>query len=208
MLSKQTLKLIFSLFFTLHLSLSFGQTQEYALSRQDSALIHKYLNKAAGHENNQNLKEASRFLNDAAMIYWEHNHYDQSIKYFKKSLAFNKKLANENGIAMINSNLALINTDKKNYTEALRYFKNTLAVRKSNNEPIGIISAHINISVVLNNLEKHDEAVGHLLEALNEAREINDPDQMRACYGMLSETYQKAGNVEKSLYYYLVEKMI
>ena len=198
----QILKTVFVsilIFYTFSLS---SQTQEYALSRQDSALVNKYLDKAKEHEKNTNLKEASRFFNDAAMIYWEHNHYDTAIDLFKKSLVYNKQLGNENGIAMINSNLALINTDKRNYTEALKYFEKTLAVRKSNNELIGIISAHINIAVVLNNLHKPNEAVNHLLEALDAAREMNDADQMKACYGMLSETYEKAGNVEKSLYYY------
>jgi len=202
MFNSQTYKLIITTFFILHFISLSGQTQQLSLSRQDSAIIIEYLDKANQHESFNNIKEASRFINNAAMIYWEHNYYDESIRLFEKSLNFNKKLNNENGIAMINSNLALINTDKQNFEEALKYFEKTLAIRKSNNEVVGIISAHINISVVLNRLKKTDEAIKHLHEALNYAREMNDAGQMKSCYGMLSETYEKAGNVEKSLYYY------
>ena len=69
-------------------------------------------------------------------------------------------------------------------------------------EKIGIISAQINLSVVYNNLGRHDEAAQGLEEALSLAREMNDPVQMRSCYGLLSETYEKAGDLDKSLQYF------
>ena len=56
--------------------------------------------------------------------------------------------------------------------------------------------------MVLNNLERYTESASDLEEALSIARRMNDSNQMRSCYGMLSETYEKAGDVEKSLYYY------
>jgi serine phosphatase RsbU (regulator of sigma subunit) len=103
---------------------------------------------------------------------------------------------------MINSNLALVNTDMGNYEKALIYFEETLKLRIIKNEKGGIIAARINTSVVLNNLKRYDESIKHLLEALDIAREMNDYLQMRSCYGMLSETYEKKGDREKSTYYF------
>ena len=67
---------------------------------------------------------------------------------------------------------------------------------------LGIISALINMSVVHNNLKEYDKSVIKLTEALDIAREMNDAKQMFSCYGMLSETYEKKGDIENSIKYY------
>ncbi len=172
------------------------------LSRSDSGKIMTNDSLAKYYLAQGDYKEAARHLDENAMIYWKHNYFDQAIEYFKKSVALNNKIQNFDGIAKINTNLALIFTDKQQYDSALKYFEKTLAVRKAQNQKIGVISALINESVVLNKLGRYDESIDKLLEALSLAREINDIKQMRSCYGMLAETYQKAGDVEKSLYYY------
>ncbi|MDH5608907.1 MAG: HAMP domain-containing histidine kinase, partial [Cyclobacteriaceae bacterium] len=74
--------------------------------------------------------------------------------------------------------------------------------RKANKEQIGIISAQVNMSVVLNNLNRYNESVVLLKEALDLSREMQDMKQMRSVYGMLSETYEKMGDVEQSLVYF------
>ena len=185
----------------LFINISNAQTV-YSLSRQDSALLEKYNKKAEEFKQQQNFKESSRYLNKIAMIYWEHNYLQNALDYYKNSLQMNDKLGNRNAIAMINSNIALILADLKKYEEALKYFEQTFVVRKTKDEKIGMISALINMSVVLNNLKRYDESVAKLKLALDYAREINDTKQMRSCYGMLSETYQKAGDYEKSMYYF------
>ncbi len=172
------------------------------LSATDSGMILHNDSLADYYYNLQEYKEASSYLDKNAMIYWKHNYFDEAIKYFKKSIKYNEKLQNYDGIAKINTNLALIYTDKGLYDSAYNYFEKTLAVRKAQNQKVGVVSALINESVVLNKLKRYDESIAKLQEALSIARELNDIKQMRSCYGMLAETYQKAGNVEKSLYYY------
>ncbi len=180
---------------------SYAQTV-YPLSRNDSAMIVQYEKSYDEQIEKNSLKGASDFKNKSAMLYWELNHFDEAERFFLESLAINKKLANRNAIAMINNNLAMIYADKKDYQKSLDYFAETLLARRVGNEKTGIISALINQSVVYNKLEQYEPAIANLEEALDLAREMNDPKQMRSCYGMLSETYQKAGNTEKSLYYY------
>jgi len=176
--------------------------QEYPLSRQDSALIINYIASFEEKERLGKLKEASDKLNSIAMIYWEHNHFAKATSYYEESLKRNEQLGNENAIAMINSNIALINADLGNYEKALTYFEKTLASRIANKETIGIIAALINMSVVYNNLSQYDKSIEALTKALDYAREMNDPEQMRSCYGMLAETYEKKGDTKKSLYYF------
>ncbi len=183
-----------------------AQNQKFPLSRTDSASIRIYKQKADEYRTNGYYREESDCYNKIATIWWEHNYFSQAADYYSKSLEINKKIGNANGIAMINSNLALIYADNGKYEKALEYFDKTLSIRKSRNEKIGIIAARINMSVVLNNLKRYDESVKHLMAALDLAREMNDYKQMRSCYGMLSETYEKAGNYKKSMYYFELYK--
>ncbi|MCS7004309.1 MAG: tetratricopeptide repeat protein [Cytophagales bacterium] len=147
-------------------------------------------------------KEASRFLNQAATIYWEQKEYDKAISIFERSLELNMSINNLHGATGINSNLAMIYADMGEYEKSYEYFKRVLEYRKKGTDKVSIISANINIAVVLNNLKRYNEAATYLEDALSLAREMNDADQMKSCYGMLSETYEKAGNVERSIHYF------
>ena len=196
-------RLVKTILFFVLLGLSFesiAQVQQF--SRQDSAVLLNATEKYNRSLKKKHFKEVANNLNEIAFLYWDHNHYKKAITYYEKSLIYNKKIANENGIAMISNNLGMLYDDIEDYEKSLSYFNVTLATRRSNNEKIGIISALINLSVVKNNLKLYDYAITDLEEATTLAREMNDLDQMKSCYGMLAETYQKAGNIEKSLYYF------
>ncbi len=172
------------------------------LSRSDSAQIYTNDSLSKYYYSIKDYRDACRYLENNAMLLWKHNYYNQAIKYYKKSIAINQKIQNFDGIAKINTNLALIYSDKGQYDSAYNYFEKTLAVRKAKNQKVGIISALINESVVLNKLKRYKLSTKKLEQALDLAREMNDIKQMRSCYGMLAETYQKAGNLQKSMYYY------
>lgn len=184
----------------------FAQVQP--LSRQDSALLMNYTEKFERASAQNQYRETADNLNELAFLFWNHNYYKKAIEYYEKSLEYNKIVNNENGIAMISNNLGMLYSDINEFQKSLEFFNKTLAARRAKKEKIGIISALINISVVKNNLKEFDSSVQDLEEALKFAREINDIDQMRSCYGMLAETYQKAGDSEKSLYYFEFYKQI
>ncbi|RLD49461.1 MAG: hypothetical protein DRI94_11175 [Bacteroidetes bacterium] len=198
-MKKYVLFLLFLSAFSLSIK---AQNQKFRLSRQDSANLTSLLQRSGDYNNRHFYKQESDCYNKIATLWWEHNYFGKAVNFFNKSLEINDRLANENAIAMINSNLALIYADKGEYNKSLEYFKKTLTIRSFRKEKVGIIAAHINMSVVLNNLKRYDESIKHLKNALDIAREMNDPVQMRSCYGMLSETYEKAGDTENSMYYF------
>lgn len=203
----QSIRIIgmFAVLFLMDYFVTLGQ--KHPLSKHDSALVVKYNAEYENYLHQQgNIKDASHYLNEIAFIYWEHNQYHQAIKYYKLSSELNEKIENENGIAMINNNLGMLHADILDYDKSYEYFSLTLAARKSKREKVGMISAMINLSVVLNNLDRYDESISFLEEALKLAREMNDVDQMKSCYGMLSETYEKAGNAKQSIYYFNLYK--
>lgn len=176
--------------------------QIHPLSRSDSGIVVKSLAKYERLKAESDLRGASSALNDVAFVYWNNNHYAQAASYYELSLSLNKRIGNENGVAMINNNLGMLYSDLGRYNESLQKFTETLAARRSEKETEGIISALINLSVVHNNLGSYNKSIEYLTEALDFAREKYDEQRMRSVYGMLSETYEKMGNVEKSLYYF------
>lgn len=176
--------------------------QKHPLSKSDSGRILKNYKQYEFLLQQNDLRGASDALNSIAFIYWNDNQYAEAISYYEKSLGLNEKLANENGIAMIHNNLGMLYADIGRYEKSLIHFTQTLAARKANKEQIGVISALINMSVVLNNLQRYGESVRLLNDALEIARSIQDLKYMRSVYGMLSETYEKNGEVEESLKYF------
>ncbi|MCC5945200.1 MAG: tetratricopeptide repeat protein [Bernardetiaceae bacterium] len=145
---------------------------------------------------------ASDFLNKAALIHWERKEYREAIDFFQRSLELNQRLSNQSGIYGIYSNLGTIYADLEKYDSAYYYFERTLEGRRKSGQKPTIISALINSSVVLNNLKRYNESAVLLTEALDLAKETNDIDQMKSCYGMLAETYEKAGDTQKTRYYF------
>lgn len=176
--------------------------QQHPLSRSDSGIVVKSLAKYEKLKGENDLRGASAALNEVAFTYWNNNHYSKAASYYELSLSLNKRIGNENGIAMINNNLGMLYSDLGRYNESLQKFTETLAARRSAKETEGIISALINLSVVHNNLGSYNKSVEYLTEALDLAREKYDEERMRSVYGMLSETYEKMGKMEESLYYF------
>lgn len=163
------------------------------------ALADKY--KEAGDQ-----KEATRYLNTAAIVFWENKNYSDAIKYFNESIELNNQINNASGVSKIHSNLGMIYSDMGQYETSLEYFNKSLEYRKKYGDKTEKISTLINISVVLNNLKRYTDAVANLEESLRMATEMNDASQMKSCYGMLAETYEKAGNQERAMHYFNLYK--
>ncbi len=182
--------------FWTNLMFSQGNTQGLDFSSLSDD-IPTNLTRAEEQEKLGNLKEATRFFNQAASIYWEKKDYTNAINYFEKSISINEKLNNETGIYALYSNLAMIYADKLDYNKSADYFQKTLVGRKKRKDKVGIISAQINLSVILNNLKRYEESAGHLEGALQNSMVMKDTKQMSSCYLLLAEVYEKMGNEAK-----------
>ena len=149
-----------------------------------------------------NARDASYFLNAAADKSWEAKDYQKAIEYYTRSIKLNETLSNWNGIAGIHSNLGLIYFDMGEYENSYEYLRKSNQYRKEQNEKFSVITGLINISVTLNRMERYNESIKALEEAVSVARDLNNLEQMRSCFGMMSETYTLAGNNEKAADYF------
>ena len=200
-LSKHWFRLTFC-FLLVSLFGQFAFAQLQPLSRNDKAEVERYLKSYDAELANENWMEASRHMNSVAMLFWEHNDYAKAIEYYEQSLELNQNLNNENGLAMIHNNLGMLYADIREYDRSIDFFQKTLAARRSFDNKEGIIAAIKNISVSQNNLGRFSESLVLLEEALSLAKELSSTDELASCYLMLSETYQKAGDIPNTKKYY------
>ncbi|WP_375560892.1 SpoIIE family protein phosphatase [Bernardetia sp. OM2101] len=191
--------LLFILFYLFFVS---SLKAQFVTASGEKLTVEACLEKSEERKNQGDYRGASDFLNKAALIHWDKKELRPAITYFQKSLVFNQKVDNQSGMYGIYSNLATIYADLEKFDSALIFFQRTLEGRKKQGIKEPIISAQINTAVVLNNLKRHDEAAKQLLDGLDLAKESLDLEQMRSIYGMLAETYEKAGNSEKTKEYF------
>ncbi len=184
---------------------AYTQITEYTKEGK-KMLVEDYLQASETKKNEGDYKEASRFMNGAAIWYWEKKEYDHAISYFQQSIKLNETINNEQGIIGIKNNLGMIYADLKQYDLAYTNFALVLEERKKTKEPISIIASLINISVITNNLRQYDKSTTYLNEALLLALRMGDAEQMRSCYGMLAETYEKKGDAQNMLKYFELYK--
>ena len=181
----------------------FGQMQNV-----ETLTIEQCLRLADEKLKEENARDASYYFNAAAEKYWEAKDYPNAIKYYSQSIKQNEIVSNLNGIAGIHCNLGLIYFDMGEYENSYEYLRKSYLYRKEKNEKLAVVNQLINISVTLNKMERYDESVKALEEGVSVARDMNDYEQMRSCYGMLSETYTLAGNTKKAADYFDMFKAV
>ncbi len=180
---------------------AFSQSEGFTYNGKKVS-VEDYLKIAKEKEAGGDMKEASRFVNEVATLYWKKEDYGKALDYYEQSVKLNESINNQHGIIGIYGNMAMIYADKKDYEHSLELFEKTLAYKRKGNDKYNLSSVLINTSVVLNNLGQHDKAAKYLEEALQLSKELNDLNQMRSVYGMLAETYEKARKPDLMLKYF------
>ncbi len=137
-----------------------------------------------------------------AYIYWNNKKFSESINYFEKSITYNEKAGNTNGIKSAYFNLGLVRIDNEQYSEALSAFDKSILLAKKLKQKDFILSGLINSASVSQSLGRNQGAIDQALEALNFAQELEDISLTKRCYGILYECYQVLGNSEKSIEYF------
>lgn len=156
----------------------------------------------------QKALDESKFDNAAgvcgkiAYIYWNNRKFDQAISYFEKSISYNEKVGNKNGIKSAYFNLGLVQIDNEQYEKALGAFDSGILLAKELGQKNYILSGLINAASVSQSLGKNQKATELALEALGYAQELEDINLTKRCYGILYECYQALGNSEKSIEYF------
>lgn len=187
------------------------------LSAEKQKLVTNY--KASVEENLSlgNKSLAADNYNKIAYIYWENNILQEALSEFQKSLQLNIELNNQNAIRAINENIGLICVELKQWNNAIAAFRKSLAINKQTGDKSRTINNLINIAIILANQGKHSESNTEAHSALNIAKEQNNMNALKSCYGILAENCEQLGDGNKaqeyldlyvSIYKYLKENKI
>ncbi len=145
---------------------------------------------------------AAGICGKVAYIYWDNRKYDEAISYFEKSIEYNQKVNNKNGVKSAYYNLGLLRIDNEQYEKALSDFNNGIVLAKELNQKNHVLSGLINAASVSQSLGQNQEAINLALEALDIAKELENINLTKRCYGILYESYQSEGDSEKSIEYF------
>ena len=132
---------------------------------------------------------AAGICGKVAYIYWDNRKHDEAISYFEKSIEYNGKVNNRNGIKSAYYNLGLLRIDNEQYEKALSDFNNGIAIAKELNQKNHVLSGLINAASVSQSLGQNQEAIDLALEALDIAKELENINLTKRCYGILSVSY-------------------
>ncbi|MEA3317177.1 MAG: response regulator [Bacteroidota bacterium] len=165
-------------------------------------IINNYKEKLQEAEADNNLSKQAKYLNKIAYKYWENEIYEKAISNFNSSLKINETLGNKNAIKSINYNIGLIYSDKENYNTALKYFDQGIKYAKLIKQKGSVYTGLINKATTLKNLSQNKEAIDVLNNAFIIAKELNQKELIRTCYGMLAENYEAINDSKNAMQYY------
>ena len=176
------------------------QAQE--LPEAQKKQVSNYLSALEAAENAQEYAKAAGASGKIGYIYWNNQLLDEAVTYLEKSISYNERVNNKNGIKSVRLQLGLVKIDKQDYTGALQEFTKGVAVAKELKSKEDILSGLINISAINQSLSNHQAAIDAGLEALDLAKELDNINLTKRSYGILYESYQSLGDSEKSIEYF------
>ena len=153
-------------------------------------------------EGEENYANAAGISGKLGYLYWNNQMYSDAVTYFQKSIDFNQKINNKNGIKTVRFQLGLVKIDNEDYAGALDEFTKGVALSRELNRKEDILSGLINVSSIQQSLGNHQAAIDAGLEALEIAQELENINLTKRCYGILYESYQSLGNSENSIEYF------
>ncbi len=138
----------------------------------------------------------------AALTCWSELSYGPAIEYFQEAFAIYEQINNLTGMADVSNKLGMIHADIRNYSESINLLEINLRLVKSIGDKKIIISVLLDQALLYNLIKEHTKAIEVIEEALVLSQEINDDLLITNCYALMYETYEKAGNSLKMLYYF------
>ncbi len=136
-------------------------------------------------------------------IYYEMGDLKKAVGYSNKVLEINKKAGNMQGVANSLSTLGKIYFDDQNYDKSLSFLLQANELKDSledNTEKASILRYLGKIYLIEGEASK---AAKHLNSSLDFAQNQNLKEDIKETYLALSELYEKTGNSNKALDYYM-----
>jgi PAS domain S-box-containing protein len=145
----------------------------------------------------------SKTLNNIAVIYSQQGKLEKALEILKKSLEIRKKIGDEELIASNYNNLGQIYYKLEKDSIAMEYFQRSLAIHKRNNNYELLINGYNNVAVIYLREKKYSAAIANLTKSLDISDSLKMIRQKPTILFNLGEIFDKTGEIDKSIYWYL-----
>ncbi|MCC4213946.1 tetratricopeptide repeat protein [Leeuwenhoekiella parthenopeia] len=125
--------------------------------------------------------------------------YDKSLEYFEQSLAYNKSIDDQDGIASCYTAFGITFYDLSRYADAIDAYSKALDIYKKTGNKRQQITILINSANAYSEMGRLDEAVLNYKRALKESRAMNDEDGISYVHINLGVVYKLQGNYPLAL---------
>lgn len=140
-------------------------------------------------------------LNSLGNIYLILNQNDLALSTFAKSLAIEKKIGNNLGIAINYQNIGGAYENQNNLALALENYKKSLEYNKTINSEIGLMICKNSIGIILLKQNETQEAIDYILPTIEIAKKSQDDFYISSSYINLGWAYNELGQIEKGKKY-------
>jgi tetratricopeptide (TPR) repeat protein len=127
---------------------------------------------------------------------------DVALSYFQKSLQYNEKINSMVGRSICLNSIGEIFLQKNEPIEALKNFKIALLFAEKTDDDYYVSQSHANLGKAYLQLDRPDIALPELEKFNGMALKINSGTLIKDSYQLLSEYYEKKGNLKLSLEYF------
>ena len=172
------------------------------LSTEQQEQIDQYKLQIKDCKSKNQLKMASSYSNKCASIYLIAGNYQDAIDSYVESAQINDQIGNDLDNKKIYNNIAMIYSELNQIKNTLKYFEKSLLISRRYNNKKEMAVSLMDISTILTFNKEYDKAVKDLEEALKISQDINDLNNLRTCYNLMSQSYKAAGDNKKSDEYY------
>jgi signal transduction histidine kinase len=148
---------------------------------------------------NENLIRSKAIsLNSLGNIYLTLNQHTLALNTFYKSLAIEKKIGNNLGIAINYQNIGGVYENQNNLELALQNYKKSLEYNEKINSEIGFMICKNSIGIVLLKQNKTNEAIDYIFPTIDIAKKSKDDFYISASYINLGWAYSELNELEKA----------
>src|SRR5690554_2077316 len=152
---------------------------------------------------NNELHTATTYAN-IGMIYQQLESLDSSLMYTLKSMRYFEKINNPLYLGTIYNNVALVYYDLEEYTTSLEYHLKSKSYKEDIGDKSGLATSFINIGNLMVQLQDYPNAIENYKKGLAICDSIDTPALLKEGYKGLSKAYQKTGNYEDALNFYII----